>query len=281
MGKLIGNTWRVVGLGISGLLLLSTFFLCIGVQNTRAAGSDIIYANALLGHVPYGSGDLQWNASTNDLVVTIHLNGLAPNSRHPAHIHLGSCTSNGPILLGLNDVVADSAGNAVMVTILHNILYGIPDKKWSINVHNGPGLSTAAQFTPLACADITNPHHLSSIHTFLGSTNAPNQAAYGSAHLTLNKGNLAIILDVHGLEPGSTHAAHIHNGSCENQLPGNVAYTLPFVKGDKQGNAHLSILIPHVHSIPAHSWYINIHRGVTLTTQTGFDPILCGNVVLS
>lgn len=34
----------------------------------------------------------------------------------------------------------------------------------------------------------------------------------------------------------------------------------------------------YVSSIPTSGWYVNVHRGTMLATQTGFDPISCGNV---
>jgi hypothetical protein len=37
-------------------------------------------------------------------------------------------------------------------------------------------------------------------------------------------------------------------------------------------------VIQGVPSIPEHGWYINVHRTTDLSTQTGFDPITCGNV---
>jgi hypothetical protein len=268
----------MVGLGLLGFLLLSTSV--ISAQKVDAAGGKAIYANAILGHTPNGSSDLQWNAVTKELTVTIKLSGLAPDSKHPAHIHAGDCTSNGAVLYPLHDVVADAAGNAVSVTVISKIFNGIPDKAWYINVHNGPGLDTDAQFLPITCGNINNPHKSNSVHSFLGSVITANQAAYGSIRLILEKETLTVIASIHGLVPGSTHAAHIHQGSCESQLPGTIIYALQNVKGDKHGNASMTSVIQHVHSIPAHGWYINIHRGVTLTTQTGFDPILCGNVAL-
>jgi hypothetical protein len=34
-------------------------------------------------------------------------------------------------------------------------------------------------------------------------------------------------------------------------------------------------------TIPARGWYINLHNSTDLSTQTGFDPIACGDVVLN
>jgi len=36
--------------------------------------------------------------------------------------------------------------------------------------------------------------------------------------------------------------------------------------------------VPGVSSIPSGQWYVNVHGSTDLNTQTGFDPIACGNV---
>jgi len=51
------------------------------------------------------------------------------------------------------------------------------------------------------------------------------------------------------------------------------------VVANAAGDAHTTTVIPDVEGgIPASGWYVNVHRSTNLTTQTGFDPIACGNV---
>jgi hypothetical protein len=38
--------------------------------------------------------------------------------------------------------------------------------------------------------------------------------------------------------------------------------------------------INNVTSIPSSGWYVNVHHSTVLSTQTGFDPIACGDVTV-
>src|SRR6266851_2254777 len=234
-----------------------------------------------LQHAPFGSTNLKWNATTRDLTVAIVMSGLAPDSTHPVHIHQGNCNSNGSIKYILNDVKGGSVGNGSSTTTIHNVASGIPATGWSINIHNGPGLNPPDQFTPIACANIKNDnasvHHNQMVWVKLGPTNAANQSAHGNARLTLNHNTLTVVVTMDGLVPGSGHAAHIQTGSCKSQ--GGVVYTLNNVVADTHGHAQVTTVIQNVQSIPAHGWYVNVHYGTNISTQTGFDPIACGNVV--
>lgn len=235
-----------------------------------------------LSHAPSGEVTLKWMPQNKQLAVTIEMTGLAPNSTHPAHIHVGSCNENGAILYMLRNVVANSGGNAIVTTMISNVQRGIPARGWSINVHNGPGLSPAEQFIPIACGNVVNPcgclHHMQTIQVKLGATIGPNQSARGHAYLTLKNNILTVVVTVEGLVPGSVHAEHIHAGSCQNQVPGRVLYMLKNLVGNARGDATATTVISGVRSIPGRGWYINVHRTTDLSTQTGFDPIACGNV---
>jgi len=48
---------------------------------------------------------------------------------------------------------------------------------------------------------------------------------------------------------------------------------------DANGHAMKVSTFAGVTSIPATGWDINVHYSTDLTTQTGYNPILCGNVV--
>jgi len=239
-------------------------------------------AQAVLRHTPHGFVLLHWEERTENLRVTISLVGLAGNSIHPAHIHLGDCDDNGPIVYPLNDVVADAAGDATVTTVIPEVEGGIPASSWYVNVHNGPTLATFAQAIPIACGNVhnsdTSRKDVQTVATFLGATTAPNQMAHGLARLSLKNETLTVTVTIHGLVPGSVHAAHIHAGSCQSQIPGSIVYPLNNVVADANGNATSVTVINDVESIPESGWYVNVHRSTDLSTQTGFDPIACGNV---
>jgi hypothetical protein len=86
------------------------------------------------------------------LRVRLRVTGLRPFSRHPAHIHLGSCRTGGPILFPLNALVAGRFGNAGSVTDIGGVA-AIPRTGWFVNVHRGPTLAGAGA-TPIACGDV-------------------------------------------------------------------------------------------------------------------------------
>lgn len=103
-----------------------------------------------------GTADLSVNNKV--LMVTIMLKGLAPNSKHIAHIHYGSCASQGPVLHNLKPVIADAAGNATSVTTIPDV-ESIPRNGWYVNIHLGGGdIKSQTMNDPIACGDITQFH---------------------------------------------------------------------------------------------------------------------------
>jgi hypothetical protein len=48
--------------------------------------------------------------------VVVTLSGLPANSAHMGHIHVGDCSVVGPVVLGLNAVNSDAAGNGTSVS---------------------------------------------------------------------------------------------------------------------------------------------------------------------
>lgn len=278
---------------VAGLLLTFMFLFaaCGTAQQTTplptltTPPSQTTQARATLNHVPTGTSDLKWNAASQTLTVTVWLSGLAPKSTHPAHIHKGDCKSNGAIVYTLNPIVADSTGVGTSETTIPQVTNGIPQSGWYLNAHDGPELAPALQATSIACANIVNSSASTSsdqsVHLTLGATSAANQSASGSAQLSIVDGKLTVKVTLSGLAPNSTHIAHLHKGTCEAQ--GEVKYPLQSVIADASGKGTSTTTVDQVTSIPATGWYVNVHLGGTadeLNTQTGNDPIVCGNVVL-
>lgn len=253
----------------------------IATPTTMTTGTS---AMATLKHTPNGTATLNWDHTTKMLTVQVMLNGLAPNSTHPAHIHEGSCASQGKVLYPLSNLVADAHGVAQATTKI-SLPDGLPAKGLYLHVHNGPGLSPADQFLPIACGDIVN--HDTSLRSSqavqLNLQSAPgssqSEGASGTTRLTLTGHTLKVVMDMSGLQPGTQHAAHIHSGSCASQGP--VLYPLQTIKADASGKATVTTTIQNVTSIPSTGWFVNVHRSTDLSTQTGFDPIACGDVTLN
>ncbi len=258
-----------------------------GTQTTTSTTPTVTSATVALHHVPTGQATLAYNTATKSLTVELNLTGLAPGSTHPAHIHSGLCEKQGAVLYPLNPIVADAKGVADSVTVVPNIAEGgIPNGTWYVNVHNGPGLSPNSQFEPIVCGDVanTNKGTFEVVKLTDGPTPATtpffssaDQTASGTANLSITAGSLEVMIDVSGLEPSSSHAVHIHKGSCASQ--GAVVHALPPLTADATGHATLSATVTGVSAIPEGVWYLNIHRVTTIATgQTDFDPILCGDI---
>lgn len=267
--------------GSVGFLFLTTWSQLPGLAPAVASAhhSSTTQALANLQHTPTGTANLTYHPDTKSLIVTISLTGLAPNSTHPAHIHLGSCENPNPgtIKYMLLNVVSDKTGNASYTTILSNISGGIPATGWYINVHNGPNLMPANQYTPIACGDIHNPAGLTSVLAPLGASPSPNESAYGLTKLALVHGVLTVTTTVHGLVPHSSHMAHIHAGNCF--YTKQVLYDFSPLVADANGNVTKTVKFSGVHAIPTTGWDVNVHYSTDLSTQTGYNPVLCGNVV--
>ena len=112
---------------------------------------------------PSGNAVLQWNRQTKVLRVTFHLSGLQPGSNHAAHIHTGTCSTEGKIVYPFKNVVADRAGNATSMSFFNNVTGGIPATGWHITVHRGP----TAQTGDLLCGNVVNPKMATMVSVFL------------------------------------------------------------------------------------------------------------------
>jgi hypothetical protein len=276
------NIFILFTIGVSVVLLIIGVLHEVITGNVQAQVTKedaATWGAANLQHSPTGVAKLSYDASAKALTVKIALIGLAPNSTHPAHIHLGACATSkttDPVKYPLQNVVANTVGQGASTTVVRNVT-SVPASGWYINVHNGPNLQPATQFTPIACGVISKSANGTLLAVPLGVTNFPNEDARGSSRLRIVNGKLILRLTAEGLAPNTTHAAHVHAGSCAST--GKVLYDLSPLQADARGNASKIITFNDVSSIPASGWTINVHYTNDLSTQTGYNPILCGNVV--
>jgi len=236
-------------------------------------------ASAILRRMPEGAATISWDQPSKGLTIKISLIGMAPNSTHPANIHAGSCAKQGGVVHPLQNVVADAHGVGSSTTVIKNVTT-LPASGWYITVHNGPGLAPADQLLPIVCSDLAFTHFspASSLSVQVPLNATPGSGASGTAHLTIAGKTLTVKLTMSGLQPNSSHAAHIHVGSCASQ--GGIVYPLHSIVADALGNANETTTIHNVSSIPGHIWYVNVHYSTDMSTQTGYNPIACGNVVV-
>lgn len=122
---------------------------------------------------PAGRTTITYNAAAQTLTVSVTASGLTPGA-HAAHIHLGSCQSQGPVKYMLADFVADAGGNIVNQTRVVTGVSSVPGPgAWYLNLHLG-GMnqilangSPTLYFRPMLCTNIT------SFATTGGSASAP------------------------------------------------------------------------------------------------------------
>ena len=90
---------------------------------------------------------------TGSFTVAIQIHGLAPNSSHISHVHIGSCAKQGNVAYALLQVIADASGNATATSVVPEY-YSMPSTGWYVNVHKGPDF-TEAQYAPsVSCGDL-------------------------------------------------------------------------------------------------------------------------------
>jgi hypothetical protein len=102
------------------------------------------------GEAAAGAAKLTLNGTT--LTVTVALAGMAPGSKHDAHIHSGSCSKQGPIVHPLKTITADANGRANVETTIQGVK-SIP-ADWYINIHAGTDLNSQEGFQPIACGNV-------------------------------------------------------------------------------------------------------------------------------
>ena len=107
----------------------------------------------------------------------------------------------------------------------------------------------------------------------------------GSTALTYDPANktLSVTTSATGLAPGSSHAEHIHLGSCAAQ--GKVEYPLNDLVASADGTATATTVIDNVNQPPpASGWYVNVHLGSASQIEKDgqptlyFQPIMCGDI---
>jgi hypothetical protein len=110
---------------------------------------------------PQGSATLSYNSRRHTLTVVVHASGITPG-KHAAHIHLGSCMSQGPVKYMLKDLVANRHGRiSRAVRVFTNVTSPIPARGWYLNIHQGNSANIqnshgtpTIHFRPLLCANI-------------------------------------------------------------------------------------------------------------------------------
>jgi Cu/Zn superoxide dismutase len=107
----------------------------------------------------HGKATLVFDAAAHRLTITVSASGLTPGA-HAAHIHVGSCRSQGGVAYMLNDLIADGHGDVTQSQTIDGVTALPPAGSWYLNVHQGDmnsilsGGMPALSFRPLMCANI-------------------------------------------------------------------------------------------------------------------------------
>ncbi len=111
---------------------------------------------------PRGRATVSYSAKHRTLTVTVSASGITPGP-HAAHIHLGSCQSQGPVLYMLRDLVASRRGRVVhAVRVFTHVMTAPPGHGWYLNIHQGNSDDILRNgnptilFRPLICANINS-----------------------------------------------------------------------------------------------------------------------------
>lgn len=220
--------------------------------------------------------------------VAFDMIGLTPSSSHSVDVTPGACPSvvSGTVGTSLGTVTADASGQ------LHAGVQATPSQSGpeAVTIRLGTAAaaandSSAPPDEPIAC--VTVRKHLAGPTTVkVRSISQSGAASGGTAKVTYNAAaqTLTVHVTAHGFVPGSSHAAHIHEGSCEAQ--GAVVYALPDLVADSNGRISSTATISNVTSPPpATGWYLNIHRGTSSNIMLpngdpalAFRPLLCGDI---
>jgi hypothetical protein len=109
---------------------------------------------------PRGRAAIRYNSKLHTLTVIISATGITPGP-HAAHIHLGSCQKQGPVLYMLRDLIANRRGQIVRaVRVFRHISSPIPATGWYLNIHQGNSGDILRNgqptiyFRPLICGNI-------------------------------------------------------------------------------------------------------------------------------
>lgn len=246
-----------------------------------ACSSNPAPVKVTLNAQPTGTATLTWDPQTKNVTAKVQLSGVTPGSTHAIHIHKGPCTPMGDILVPFPDVTADGGGAInTTVTGTQPALGGLTvDTCVDIHLGTTAQLGSGLGLTPIACGDVVPA-------TSTTVTLAPvGQQPHGSADMTYDPGKktLTVTTTASGLAPGSSHAQHIHLGSCAAQ--GEVKYGLDDLVASPAGTAEKITVVSNAEAPPPSGWYLNVHLGSScqILDQNGtktlyFQPIICANI---
>ena len=113
------------------------------------------------GNHPQSQAILSYDPAAKTLPLRPAPAGLVAGSAHAAHIHSGSCDSQGAVKYHLNDLVASSDGVAETTTVINNVNEAPPATGCYVNVHLGSSdqiekdSKPTLYFAPTLCGNVS------------------------------------------------------------------------------------------------------------------------------
>jgi len=219
----------------------------------------------------------------------VHAFGFTPGSTHAVEIDAPSAA--GPVVRfgavnadshGMIDTTVTSVDTDTMLPNGSRFVIRLGDNTNDFN-RNLVANEVIARSTMLPAVPKGSPSTLTAIDQTTSGTDLGTLS--GTATVTFDPAahTLAVTLNATGLPQGS-HAAHIHNGTCQAQ--GGVRYMLMDYVADAKGRVvNQTRTVTGVTTMPAHgTWYLNVHLGDSnsILTSAGtpalsFRPLLCTN----
>ena len=164
-GDVTGATFSVSSIpGGSRVIILDGDATTSVIAETNGAGGGQHTLHAVEAGFPQGSlqgrATIVYNPGVQTISVTVNASGLTPGA-HAAHLHLGSCQSQGPVKYMLMDFTADGHGDISDQTrTVTGVSTVMLTGGWYLNLHQGNSSNILSNgkptiyFRPLLCADI-------------------------------------------------------------------------------------------------------------------------------
>lgn len=255
-------------------------------SNSAPGPAEPVQVIVPLGNEPSGTVTLNWDPQTKFITAKLKMAGLTPGSAHAMHIHQGSCSDQGDILIPFTDVSVNDTGDvdASVQSVVPTDTGLTAGTLLNIHLASSQDLGHSGQstWTPISCANIDPA---SSLTLQMAPLPEFGEHPQSQAILDYDPGakTLTVSARATGLVAGSAHAVHIHDGSCDSQ--GGVMYHLNDLVAGADGVASTTTVVQNVEEgPPATGWYVNVHLGGHDQIEKDgkptmyFAPILCGNV---
>ena len=128
-----------------GAALLATLAVPAPAMDSVMGASNTVVLKA----VPPSkeSGKAVYHAGNGVMLLSIKVTGEPAGAGQPSHIHLGTCGSNGPIVIPLSDVVGGKSNTTIKMAMWNKLKNGKPHY---INIHE----SKSNLGTIVTCGDM-------------------------------------------------------------------------------------------------------------------------------